>query len=192
VWAPPPTTPSSGYKRATPRWQNPHFPSPFPLQPRAPAAIACRPLAEALAIDLLILSSQRTSMSSRCFYPCFCSSSPPPPASTLDHAAADRHSSESSSLSASTIETSPACFHRHCTLSRWGPLHILIPNVWSLKEVAAWYHLSLRGDKSLPNQLRHLLNTLVHGVEGRSSRRRFNTKPIVAALLTLVFLLALA
>jgi hypothetical protein len=48
------------------------------------------------------------------------------------------------------------------------------------------------GDKSLSSQLRHPLNTLLHGAEGRSSKQRSNTKPRVATLLTLAFLLALA
>jgi hypothetical protein len=103
----------------------------------------------------------------------------------------------------STVETNLARFHRHCTLSSWGLLHILIfsgwgplsariHSIWSLKEVGAWNHLSLWGDKSMPSRLRHMWNTLLHGVEGRSSRRRSDTRPRVAALLTLEFLLALA
>jgi hypothetical protein len=48
------------------------------------------------------------------------------------------------------------------------------------------------GDKSLSRRLRYLLNTLLHGVEGRSSRQRTNAGPGVAVLLTLVFLLVLA
>jgi hypothetical protein len=91
----------------------------------------------------------------------------------------------------SIVETSLAWFHQCCTLSSWGLLHILLFSVWSLKWDGAWNHLSLRSDKSLPSWLMHPLNTLLHGVEGRSSRRRSNTRPRVAALLTLAFLLAL-
>jgi hypothetical protein len=61
----------------------------------------------------------------------------------------------------SIIETSLAYFHGCCTSTSWGPLHILILNVWGLKEVATWNHLSLWGDKSLPSRLRHSLNTLL-------------------------------
>jgi hypothetical protein len=53
-------------------------------------------------------------------------------------------------------------------------------------------HLSLWGDESLSIWLRHPLNTLLYGVEGRSSRRRSKTRPRVAALLTLAFLVVLA
>jgi hypothetical protein len=70
----------------------------------------------------------------------------------------------------STIETSLAYFHECCTLTSQGPLHILIISVWGLKEIGAWDHLLLRGDKSLDSRARHLLNTLLCRVEGRSSR----------------------
>jgi hypothetical protein len=92
----------------------------------------------------------------------------------------------------STLETSLACFHGCCTSTSWGPLHILILSVQGLKEIGAQIHLSLWGDKSLSSLLRHPLNTLLHEAEGRSTRQRFDTKPRVAALLTLVFLLVLA
>jgi hypothetical protein len=69
----------------------------------------------------------------------------------------------------STVETSIACFHGCCTMSSWVPLHILILSVWGLKEVGAWNHLSLWGDKSLFSWLRHPLCTLLHKVDGRSS-----------------------
>jgi hypothetical protein len=55
-----------------------------------------------------------------------------------------------------------------------------------------WNHLSLWGDKSLSSWLRHPLNTLLYGMEGRFSKRRMNTRPRVATLLTLAFLLARA
>jgi hypothetical protein len=42
----------------------------------------------------------------------------------------------------------------------WGPLHILIPSVWSLKDIGARNHLPLWGDKSLSSWLRHRLKTL--------------------------------
>jgi hypothetical protein len=36
-----------------------------------------------------------------------------------------------------------------------GPLHILIPSVWSLIAVGAWSHVAVSGDKSLSSWLRH-------------------------------------
>jgi hypothetical protein len=54
----------------------------------------------------------------------------------------------------------------------WGPWGTLIPSVWSLKEVWAWNHLSLQGNKSLFSWLRHWFKTQSDEVEGRSSRRR--------------------
>jgi hypothetical protein len=63
----------------------------------------------------------------------------------------------------STVETSISCFHRCCTLTSWGPLHILILSVWGLKEVGVQNHLSLWCDKFLSGWLRHPLNTLLHG-----------------------------
>jgi hypothetical protein len=44
-----------------------------------------------------------------------------------------------------------------------GPLHILIPGVWSLKDLGVRNHLSLWGDTSLSSCLRHLLMTLGYG-----------------------------
>jgi hypothetical protein len=76
--------------------------------------------------------------------------------------------------------------------SGWGHLSTLIHSIWSLKEVRARNYLLLQGDKSLSSWLRHRLNTLLHGVEGRSSRRRSKTRPRVATLLTMAFLLVLA
>jgi hypothetical protein len=70
-----------------------------------------------------------------------------------------------------------------------SPLNTLITSVWSLKEVGAWNHLPLWGDKSLSSKLRHRLKTLSDGVEDRSSRRRTNA---VGALLGLTLLLAIA
>jgi hypothetical protein len=92
----------------------------------------------------------------------------------------------------SAIETSLSYFHGCCTLTSWGTLHILILSVWGLKEIGVRNHLSLWGDKSLSSWLRHSLNTLLHRAKGRSSRRRSDTKPRVATLLTLAFLLAVA
>jgi hypothetical protein len=48
----------------------------------------------------------------------------------------------------STLEASLACFHQCCILSSWGPLHNMIPIVWSLIAVRARNHLALRGGKS--------------------------------------------
>jgi hypothetical protein len=92
----------------------------------------------------------------------------------------------------SIVETSLACFHRRCTLTSWGPSHILILRVWGLKEIRVRNHLSWWGDKSLSSWLRNPLNTLLHKAEGRSSRQRSHTNPRVATLLTLAFLLSLA
>jgi hypothetical protein len=74
-----------------------------------------------------------------------------------------------------------------------GPLSTLIPSVWSLKEVGAWNHLPLWGNKSLCSRLRHQLKTLSDGVNDRSSRRRIDVDavPRVGALLTLAFVLPL-
>jgi hypothetical protein len=69
----------------------------------------------------------------------------------------------------STVETSLACFHGCCTLTSWGPLHIMILSVRGLKEVGVCNHLSVWGDKSLSSWLWHPLNTLLHGVEDWSS-----------------------
>jgi hypothetical protein len=88
-------------------------------------------------------------------------------------------------------------------LARWvlgrsmvsrGPWSTLIPSVWSLKEVGAWNHLPLWGNKSLLSRLRHRLRTLSDGAEDRSSRWRIDIDagPGVGALLTLMFVLALA
>jgi hypothetical protein len=75
-----------------------------------------------------------------------------------------------------------------------GPLSTLIPSVWSLKEVRAWNHLPLWGNKFLFNRLRHRLKTLSDGVKDRSSRQRINVDagPGVGAPLDLMLLLALA
>jgi hypothetical protein len=70
----------------------------------------------------------------------------------------------------STVETSGVHFIRCCILSGWGSLRSLIPSVWSLRKVRAWYHLSLCGDKSLVSRLRHRLRTLWDEVEDRSRR----------------------
>jgi hypothetical protein len=74
------------------------------------------------------------------------------------------------------------------------PWSTLIPSVWSLKEVGAWNHLPLWGNKSLFSRLRHQLKTLSDGAEDRSSRRRIDIDagPRVGALLTLAFMLTLA
>jgi hypothetical protein len=83
-------------------------------------------------------------------------------------------------------------------LARWvlgrGPWSTLIPSVWSLKEVGAWNHLPLWGNKSLFSRLRHRLKTLSDGAEDRSSRQRIDIDagPGVGALLTLAFMLVLA
>jgi hypothetical protein len=74
-----------------------------------------------------------------------------------------------------------------CSMVNQGPLSILIPGVWSLKEVGARNHLSLWGNKSLCSRLRHRLKTLRDGVNDRSSRQRINVDagPAVGARLTL-------
>jgi hypothetical protein len=69
----------------------------------------------------------------------------------------------------STVEASLACFHRYCILSSWGPLHPMIPSVWSLIAIRARNHLELRGDKSLSSWLWHQLDILLHGMKNRSS-----------------------
>jgi hypothetical protein len=60
----------------------------------------------------------------------------------------DRDTGGQSDL-AFTVETSLAYFHGCCTLTSWGPLHILILSVWGLKEIGVWNYLPLWGDKSL-------------------------------------------
>jgi hypothetical protein len=92
----------------------------------------------------------------------------------------------------STVQTSHVHFCRHCILSDWGTLNILIPSVWSLKEVGERKHLTLWGDKSLSSRLRYQLRTLWDGVEGKSSRRGSNAGLGVAILLTLALLPMLA
>jgi hypothetical protein len=92
----------------------------------------------------------------------------------------------------STVEASLACFHRCCILNNWGPLHPMIPSVWSLIAVRVRNHLALRGDKSLSSWLWHRLDILLHGTENRPSRWRINTRPGVGVVLTLMLLLALA
>jgi hypothetical protein len=81
-----------------------------------------------------------------------------------------------------------------CSMVNQGPLSILIPGVWSLKEVGARNHLSLWGNKSLCSRLRHRLKTLSDGANDRSSRQRVNVDagPAVGARLTLAFVFALA
>jgi hypothetical protein len=76
----------------------------------------------------------------------------------------------------------------------WGPWSTLIPSVWSLKEVGAWNHLLLWGNKSSFSRSGHWLKTLSDGAEDRSNRQRndIDARPRVGALLTLAFLLALA
>jgi hypothetical protein len=75
----------------------------------------------------------------------------------------------------------------------WGPWSTLIPSVWSLKEVRAWNHLPLWGNKSLFSRLRHWLITLSDGAEDRSSRQKIDidVRPGVGVLLNLMLLLAL-
>jgi hypothetical protein len=93
----------------------------------------------------------------------------------------------------STIEASGVHLIRCCIWSGWGSLSILIPIVWSLKEIGTQNHLSLRGDKSLSSSLMHQLKTLSGGAEDRSSRRRIDvdTGARVGALLGLRLLLVL-
>jgi hypothetical protein len=79
-----------------------------------------------------------------------------------------------------------------CSRVGRGPLNTLIFGIWSLKEVGAWNHLPLWGDKSLASRLRHQLRTLWDGAEGRYSRSRTNVGSRFATLLTLALLLALA
>jgi hypothetical protein len=55
------------------------------------------------------------------------------------------------------------------TLIGWGPLHILIPSVWSSIDVRVRNNLALRGGKSLSSWLLHRFDILLHGVEDRSS-----------------------
>jgi hypothetical protein len=57
-----------------------------------------------------------------------------------------------------------------CILSGVKPLHILKLSVGSLKVVAQWDLLVLRGRKSLSYWLRHPLKILLHKVENRSRR----------------------
>jgi hypothetical protein len=75
-----------------------------------------------------------------------------------------------------------------------GPWSTLIPSVWSLKEVGAWNHLLLWGNKSLCSRLRHWLKTMSDGANDRSSRQRIDVDAGhgVGARLTLAFVLALA
>jgi hypothetical protein len=75
-----------------------------------------------------------------------------------------------------------------------GHWSTLIPSVRSLKEVGAWNHLLLWGNKSTFSRSGHRLKTLSDGAEDRSNRRRIDVDagPGVGALLTLAFLLALA
>jgi hypothetical protein len=94
----------------------------------------------------------------------------------------------------STVEASGVHFIRCWIRSGWGSLSTLIPSVRSLKEVRAWNHLALWGDKSLSSRLRHRLKTLWDGVEDRSSRQRIDIDagPRVGDLLGLTLLHALA
>jgi hypothetical protein len=68
------------------------------------------------------------------------------------------------------VEASGVHFIRCCLWSGWGSLSTLIPSVWSLKEVGAWSHLPLWGDKSLSSRLSHRLKTLSDGEEDGSCR----------------------
>jgi hypothetical protein len=63
----------------------------------------------------------------------------------------------------SIVETSGICFIQCCIWSGWGSLSTLIPSVQSLKEIGARNNLLLKANKSLANQLRHLLRTLWDG-----------------------------
>jgi hypothetical protein len=94
----------------------------------------------------------------------------------------------------STVETSGVRFIRCCTLSGWGSLGTLGPNVQSLKEIGVQNHLLLRGNKSLASWSRHQVRALWDGVEDRSSRRRsdIDVGPRVYVLLNLMLLVALA
>jgi hypothetical protein len=69
-----------------------------------------------------------------------------------------------------TVEASSVCFIQCCIWSGWGSLSILIPSIWSLKEVGTRNHLSLWGDRSLSSRLRRRLKTLSDGAKDRSSR----------------------
>jgi hypothetical protein len=69
-----------------------------------------------------------------------------------------------------TVEASLPSFHRCCILSSWGPLHTLIPTVWSGNVVGGIESSGIEGDKSLSNQSRHLLKILFLRVEGGSNR----------------------
>jgi hypothetical protein len=94
----------------------------------------------------------------------------------------------------STVEASGVRFIRCCIQSGWGSLSTLIPSVQSLKDVRAWNHPALWGDKSLSSRLRHRLKTLSDGAEDGSSMRRIDVHavPGVGALLGLTLLLVLA
>jgi hypothetical protein len=94
----------------------------------------------------------------------------------------------------STVEASGVRFIRCGIQSGWDSLSIPIPIVQSLKEIGAWNHLTLRGDKSLYNRLRHQLKTLSDGEEDRSGGRRINVDagPRVGVLLSLTLLFVLA
>jgi hypothetical protein len=70
----------------------------------------------------------------------------------------------------STVEASDVCFIQYCILRCWGSLGTLIPSVRSLKEIGAWNHTLLRGDKSLASRLRHRLRTLWDKAEDRSTK----------------------
>jgi hypothetical protein len=94
----------------------------------------------------------------------------------------------------SIVEASGVRFIQCCIWSGWGSLSTPIPSVWSLKEIGAWNHLLLRGNKSLSNRSRHHLRALWNRAEDRSSRRRtdIDARPGVGVLLGLMLLLALA
>jgi hypothetical protein len=69
-----------------------------------------------------------------------------------------------------TIVAFPLSWSLCCILSGVKPLHVLNSRVGSLKVVGQRDHLVLQGRKSLSRWLRHLLKTLLHRVENRSSR----------------------
>jgi hypothetical protein len=68
-----------------------------------------------------------------------------------------------------TIVAFPLSWILYCILSGVKPLHILKSSVASLNVVGQQDNLVLRKRKSLSHLLRHLLKTLLHRVENRSS-----------------------
>jgi hypothetical protein len=69
-----------------------------------------------------------------------------------------------------TIVAFPLSWSLCCIMSGVKPLHVLNSRVGCLKVVGQRDHLVLQGRKSLSRWLRHLLKTLLHRVENRSSR----------------------